>query len=345
MSEKHKINWINAVKALSIIAVFWVHCESYFGYYIGFNRYIGPFYVNAFFFVSGYLFFRKQLSEPVIDEVYSKYINDGAKIQFLNILYRIVIPSVIFATIEFLPKKILRGQTLYLSEFMLETIGGETYWFTSALVISQIILLILLMSRIRSIWIYWVISISILTLGTYVNENKQAEIFITPWFFIQGLYAVPFVTAGGVYWKYENYLKKIFNKWFVFLMLTIYIFVFSFFSEYIGVLVAILDVNFVGYFAGCFASVLLIELCKYSPKNKVLTYIGTNSISFYFMSGALPITMSMVVKCQVSTPNFFGLVVIVGSSLVLASIVTFVLNKYIPWIYDLRRISKRGKYI
>ena len=67
MSEKKNIYWINAVKAFAIMAVFLSHVQAIYGYSIGVvHRFISPWYVNAFFFVSGYLLFRKQLSIPVI---------------------------------------------------------------------------------------------------------------------------------------------------------------------------------------------------------------------------------------------------------------------------------------
>lgn len=69
MSEKKNVYWINAVKAFAIIAVFLSHVQAIYGYSIGLvHRFISPWYVNAFFFVSGYLLFRKQLSEPIVEQ-------------------------------------------------------------------------------------------------------------------------------------------------------------------------------------------------------------------------------------------------------------------------------------
>ena len=67
-NSKKNINWINAVKAICMISIYFIHCQSYYGYWIPgvVNGLITPFYVNAFFFVSGYLLFRKQLSAPMI---------------------------------------------------------------------------------------------------------------------------------------------------------------------------------------------------------------------------------------------------------------------------------------
>lgn len=99
MSKKN-ILWINYIRAICILAVYLVHSELYYGYSIGALDYlVHPFYVNAFFFVSGYLMFRKQLSEPVINQDLSEYThNDGYKM-FGNILFRIIIPSIVFSAI------------------------------------------------------------------------------------------------------------------------------------------------------------------------------------------------------------------------------------------------------
>lgn len=77
MSNPQKsITWINSYKALCILAVFFVHCQLYYGYEIGMvNDFVHPWYVNAFFFVSGYLLLWKQLSAPRIEEDRALYVS------------------------------------------------------------------------------------------------------------------------------------------------------------------------------------------------------------------------------------------------------------------------------
>lgn len=77
---KKDILWINNLRALCILSVFFVHTENYYGYNIGvLDHLVHPFYVNAFFFVSGYLLLRKQLSEPLISQTCSDYMVGGKK--------------------------------------------------------------------------------------------------------------------------------------------------------------------------------------------------------------------------------------------------------------------------
>lgn len=63
------ITWINTLRSLCVIGVFFIHCQINYGTWIGeVNVFVHTFYVNAFFFVSGYLLFWKQLPEPKILE-------------------------------------------------------------------------------------------------------------------------------------------------------------------------------------------------------------------------------------------------------------------------------------
>lgn len=72
------INWINAIKAISLIGVFFIHSQINYGCWVGeVNQFVHTFYVNAFFFVSGYLLFWKQLSSPRIDEDRKAYMSTG----------------------------------------------------------------------------------------------------------------------------------------------------------------------------------------------------------------------------------------------------------------------------
>ncbi len=106
------------------------------------------------------------------------------------------------------------------------------------------------------------------------------------------------------------------------------------------VLISTLYIDSVGLLVGCFIFVIFIELCKLLPTIKTLTFIGHNSISFYFMSGALPIVLSMMVRKIFPIANCLELLVIWLESLVIAYVATIIMNRYLPWLFDLRKIRK-----
>lgn len=346
MSENKKdINWINVVRAISIISVFVVHCELYYGYGLGFiNRYIHPYYVNAFFFVSGYLFFRKQLSVPVIEEKCGEYLTGGGRKLASNILFRLVLPSLIFAMFEFVPKKVIKGDALDIHNMLWETVGGTTYWFTSALVTAQIFLLLLLLTRCRNIFMYWSVSLLLTAYGLYMARHGMNFLGLSNdfWRFKHGLLCVSLVTAGGLYWKYEAVFGILRKKIVLIMMTIVYFTVFTLLHDKLPVLISMLDINFAGYVSGCLASILLIEWCRQVPETRVLSFIGRHSISFYFMSGALPTVMGIACRKQLGEPTWYGFTIVFLLSLTTAYIATLLINNYIPWLLDFRKLRNKS---
>lgn len=347
INHKKDINWINVAKAICIIGVYFVHSQLYYDFRLGLiNDFIHPIYVNAFFFVSGYLLFRKQLSEPLINEKFGGFAKGGLKTMTLNLLWKIAIPSTIFASMTYLPKIMVKAGNFDAVDFFWDTIGGGTYWFTSALIIAQLLIVVMLTTRWKSIWCYVVISLFLMFLGIYM-ANKHIipwglthDLWMTRW----GFLALPFLTAGGLYWRYEELIQRI-MKWYILLSLIfIYAVVFLFFAEDVRVLVSMLDLNLYGFFAGCLGSVILIEICRYIPKIGFLTFTGQYSLGFYFMSGAVPIVMSLVVNKLLNNPTWYGFLVVFIGALIVSGFVTYLLNRFTPWLFDLRGLKKPQSY-
>lgn len=63
-------------------------------------------------------------------------------------------PSILFSSLIYLPEKLLRGQAFEWTGFLVETAGGCTYWLTSALMLAELTLVLLLLTRVKSIWFY-----------------------------------------------------------------------------------------------------------------------------------------------------------------------------------------------
>lgn len=334
------INWINAVKAVSIIGVFFVHCQIHYGCWIGeVNQFVHTFYVNAFFFVSGYLLFWKQLSAPRIDENRKAYIlMGGGKMLILNILYRIVIPSIIFSIIEFVPSCIIQGRGIDVGYVLFKTIGGGTYWFTSALVVAELVLLLLFCSRKRNIWFYSVICLALgvtsLMLIRYNLANNNV------WMWKHGLIALVFLALGGLYWRYEEQIDKLKKWWFALPLLAMYVSLILF-CDNTNPLISTLQIRPLGFLASAIACLLLVWLCKKLPEIKLLSFIGQNSIGFYFMSGALPISLSMLAHKFVAGSPVWMMLAIWVACLVTAYIAVMIINRWLPWLWDLRKLSKR----
>lgn len=340
------INWINALRALCILFVFLRHSENYYGEDFGwFDSIFLPFYVNAFFFVSGYLLFWKQLSVPRISETRKKYLTGGGRLLSLNILFRIVIPSIIFAAIEFFPKKLIKGEAITSSDLLIETVGGCTYWFTSALVVAELLFLLLLFTRRKNIWFYAIIAFVLSALGWWLSVTEFS--FIEgygsfPWQFKHGLICMCYLALGGLYWRYETVIHKVMKNWVVIILAIGYIAGSITFRPYLstGYMTSMEQIHPAGVLWSLLASVLLVELCRRLPRNGFLTFIGQNSIGFYFMSGALPIVFSIVAHKFIQGSPVCGVLPVFIGCLVVSFFIMKVMTRWMPWLFDLRLIKK-----
>ena len=327
-----------------MIAVYFVHCQIYYGLWIQeINDLLHPIYVNGFFFVSGYLIMRKQLSKPVADEGFGKYFCSGGRTFLQTILFKLIIPTIVFSLIEYFPKKLLRGESITLSSFLFETIGGGTYWFTSALVVAEILILIVLLTRRKSIWFYLIVGFVMAFIGNLLNQMDFHLFGMNgnPWSYLNGLLAVAFLMAGGLYWKYEVFIESCL-KWYLLIpLIGLYIYIFTAIPDKCTVLVSMMDVNIYGYLASLLGCVILVEVCKKMKQVSILSFIGKNSICFYFLSGALPMIVSKIAHTFLPDASFIILILIMAVCLCGAGIFTVCLNRYMPFMLDLRKLIKK----
>lgn len=342
-SNTSRYQWVDSVKAVCIILVFYSHCSIFYGMSIPLMRnVIEPFYVNAFFFVSGYLLLWKQLSSPKIDETRRTFMKPmgGGNLLINNVLFRIVIPSVIFSLIEFFPKKLLKGGSIGISSILYETVGGGTYWFTSALVVAEVIIVLLLLTRFQKVWFYFLSSVGFSIIGV-MAVKAGSSVLPNIWFWKQGMIALLYVAAGGIYWKYERSIDMSMTRWWVLTITAVlYLYIVLFHYDSLALTTSMGTLNPAGGVVAILGSILVITVCKVLPSGRVISFIGKNSLGFYFLCGALPMICSMVCKRLPVEPNIAVLVLIWLTTLSIAYGVVAFLNRFLPWAWDLRRWKK-----
>ena len=89
-----------------------------------------------------------------------------------------------------------------------------------------------------------------------------------------------------------------------------------------------------------FLSILVVlHLCRKLPSNLLIDRIGRHTLGLYFLSGALPETICSIYR---HFNNFNGLAVVVIAiiSFVIGIIVNEILVRYLPFLFDLRKIKK-----
>ena len=344
MEEKKNIYWINSVRAICMIFVYFAHAETFtFCMVQPFNYFFWPFYVNAFLVVSGYLFFRKQLfSDKCITQTWKQYIGTNGEGRRLlgNIFCKLVIPTCIFAFVNYLPKKLIRGETIDIISCAMDTIGGCSLWFTCALVVAQVIYFIILLSRKLDIHIY--IAISLLLAFLAIQIDKTNYIFWDndnfPWFYKNGFMAMVYLSAGGLYYKYEERIDNLLSVPWIIILFFSYIVIEYIFPDNALSLISLRQMNLLGVYVSLVGSYLLIRLCKVLPKYSLIEWMGQYSLVFYFLSGGVPNVISDIFGRFVQD-KYLLLIEVFVISILIGAIATYIINRYLPSLLDIRIVK------
>ena len=334
--SKRDIQWINTMKTICLFLVFLFHSEFYCGArFFNFSSYYVRFYVSAFFFISGYLLFNKQLFSDLINLTVSEWWTQkgGGRTIISNGIWRIVIPTIIFCTLIYFPKSILRGAEMSLYDYVIDSILGKSSWFTWALFWAEVLMVLALLTRIKSIWFYFIFGIMMIVLEYIIKSNNI--IFFNdeamPWNYRQGLLACVFLAYGGVYRAYEQNLNKFFLSRMGFFVLLIMS------AIYIYLVYYRIDSTVIQYCLSCLSILILVYFCKMFNGNNITKYIGRHSIGFFFVCGGLPNVFSVLITKYVplSLGAMLPLVVAI-LSFFFAFFIVYALNEYLPFLFDLR---------
>lgn len=341
MEEEKELYWINYLRAICIIAIYYTHAEEFFEYTVhGLAKYILPVYVNGFYFVSGYLFFRKH-----IESIENGTLKTGRKQFFLNLLFRLVIPSVLFSIFEYIPSSVLQHRGISVLSFIQKTLWGSTYWFISALVVAEFLFYLLLGSKIKNTLVYLALGIVAFSLGCCIAENNihLLDIFTSnPWQFEKGLMAMMFLALGGVYGQYEPKIDKwLRNPLYLLILLAMYITFTHFFYRDARVLISMNDINYAGVLLSTIGIGCLIALCKLILGSSIITNllnkVGRNTIGFYFVCGAIPKVLMIVLPKILPKGNLPYMLLGFILSFMLAYACVYAMKRYFPFLFDLRK--------
>lgn len=341
-----EITWINHAKCICMLFVYLDHSEFFCGCKIGTVRNLFlPIFVNAFFIISGYLLFKKQLSMEMITQRRSVWMRGGGSNLFFNIMWKIVIPTITFSFLLFFPKIILRGKAFNWYSLICDTLLGGSIWFTCALAVAELLLLLALFSRARNIWLYVALGIFTATLSYYLFVNKVSMDYNiqTPWAYKSGLSALLLMAFGGVYWVYENNIESFFKRWrslVISVMVIFYVgFCFYFFDRYCGTLLKH-PLNLISIFVIIIGVYILINICRCLPASRFSYYFGRHSLGLYLLSGAIPNVIAVLLLKVF--PQSLGLTMVTWAiSVMIGMVMVYMINRFVPFLLDLRLLRKK----
>ncbi len=340
MTEKQqREHWIDTLKAICIICVYIAHCESFYcpSYNIA-QLIVTPFYVNAFFFINGYLIVRKYFkNNQIVNYSFKEY-----KKNILNILFRLAIPTIIFSAIIYIPKN---NFNFDLQNFSAVVFGGVSLWFTSALCISQFVIHTLFLSKQKNIWLYVLITFTIFLLTNIFGDvRSKPAIEFFPWYWQTGMIYTFLMLLGGLYYKYESKINHIINKPLAFIiaflaLTTVMIFAWN--GTQMNCLGLSGKSNILGFTTIILSILLLIFVAKRIDSNKMTDFIGRQSIVFYFLSGAVPSTILKCIEMFQLEKSYMILTAYILLSLTISYVTAYIITKHLPFLVDIRTILKK----
>lgn len=269
----------------------------------------------------------------------------GGQILLKNILFRLAIPSIVFAIVLYFPKNFIRGIAFETETFLFDTIGGGCVWFTCSLTLAELLFFLCFLLKRRNIWLYFFESI-LLAIISFILFAYDFSFFsnpYVPWFYKTAMSATLIMAIGGLYWQYEiiiDMMFSIFKKLPLMLILIAYIVWTSTNNDYCGSLASHpLNIeSVVGITIGVY---LIIRVAKWiNLQNQFVSYLGRHTIGLYFLSGAIPNFIAVIIGKFV-TP-FAALPIIIGAvSFVTAISIVWILDCICPFLFDLRILKKQ----
>jgi surface polysaccharide O-acyltransferase-like enzyme len=151
------------------------------------------------------------------------------------------------------------------------------------------------------------------------------------------------MTIGGLYMQYEEMIDRVLRR-FIHMALIVYLGILIM-AEIYGMKLRMIGLsgewNLFGLIAIVCGIILLVALCKRIRPNKMLSYIGKNSIVFYFLSGVIPAMLGAIAH-QLFADQSYGITLIITTIGVACGLMaTYVIKRYLPYMVDLRVLFKK----
>lgn len=332
------ISWINYIRLICMFFVYFYHAENRAHFRFldrNFDVFFEPFFVNTFFVVSGYLLYKKQ--EQIYQRVQSvrDWFNEYGVSYLKNIVFTLMIPSVLFTSILFFPKIFLRRQEFNICIFLEQTIGGGSLWFVAALAVAQFLIFVLLFFRKLSLLLWGLFGVACLLIAVLLHRAGYEN---APWYYQSGMCAVFLIWFGALIFKIEkNYFFWFKPLWIImFVVYTVLVY-----NLHSLAIVGNVVLNVQGIVLCFMSSLILIAFCGWLKPNKYVDKIGRSTIGLYFLSGAIPEIVFVIVKRFTELNNYIFFFMVIVSFLV-SVVLNEIILKYAGFLLDLRKIWKKG---
>lgn len=329
MAAQGELNWVNVLRAWSMAGVYLWHSEVYCGGDRILSVFISPACMAVFFFVSGYLFFRK---------AHDAGQTQTWRHQLGNVFFRLVVPTMFFAALLYVPKALFHHQALCWSDFGFSVVGGTTFWFTSALALIQI-------SAIGLLWLMRLVNLSrrltmamMMVVGACLwlgFTQIHAPFNAFPWSFTSGMHYFIFFVLGGCF-SASSLLNDYSRPRHPFLFVLPFV-VYVVLSLFVGHPHAMLD-HLLRLVAAMVGLACFVPLACLVPPSRWQTFVGRNSIAFYFLCGLMPALLAFLFR-YFGFEGGWAVPAVFLLSFMLSGCTSWLLRRYTPSLFDLRELK------
>ncbi|WP_026519133.1 acyltransferase family protein [Butyrivibrio sp. FCS006] len=344
--QTKRVEWVDTLKYICIMWVMLSHLESKTGFL---KTFYNPFFLNGFFFSSGYVYFHK----------------DEFKQFFAKKIRGLFVPWLIFSVFNILLSQLIsfNNHSSLLDElkwnFFQIRGKGDGIWFVAALFVAFIPFYFFIdkyeksQKKLKDNILFIIVTLSLALIsslyGKYMNPN------LLPW----GTYNLPWHIEYifiAMFWMFMGYMfrneyEKMYDKN-VNAISAIIVFLFYIILQYAPYLTGSYILNgfisiiysYIVSFLGVF---VLIYLCKKITPNKYMLYIGQNTLICFALHGKIYSILQTILKKTVGllyaailantfASSIFAIVFTIILSLILIFPI-FIINRWFPFLIGRKR--------
>ena len=334
-----RLLWIDLLRGFLMLAIIFDHTEICFtgDNIVPYRMYV-PDVLMAFFFLSGYIFYRPE----------------GFRLRHKlhSWLRGVLMPYFIFTSALALPKAWLHGADGSLSDLLLTILTGQGSWFIASLAVAELLFCFLLwLSCAR--W-RWLAGAGLFAVALAYGFGTRRLAFEANWWHVnEAVVALPSLLLGYMVHRFD----KLWTRWrlglfALLLVLSLPVNVLVASSSWPSVLVGALVLPRLFLVKNALSVLLLYLLLTISQRDGVrwveqmprwlaamVSWTGRRSIVYYFFSSGIPTALTAVFSRLGYTYRgcYAEVLVVFFLNLLLITLVTWAIYRYLPWTTGRRK--------
>ena len=334
-----RLLWIDLLRGFLMLAIIFDHTEICFtgDNIVPYRMYV-PDVLMAFFFLSGYLFYRPE----------------GFRLRHKlhSWLRGVLMPYFIFTSALALPKAWLHGDGGSISDLLLTILTGQGSWFIASLAVAELLFCLLLWLS-RAHW-RWLAGAGLFAVALAYGFGTRRLAFEANWWHVnEAVVALPFLLLGYMVHRFD----KLGTRWrlglfALLLVLSLPVNVLVASSSWPSVLVGALVLPRLFLVKNALSVLLLYLLFTISQRDGVrwveqmprwlaamVSWTGRRSIVYYFFSSGIPTALTAVFSRLGYTYRgcYAEVLVVFLLNLLLITLVTWAIYRYLPWTTGRRK--------